>query len=606
MLEHVALFLMYFGGPFMSNPLKPFLQVAVGSEYSRAYRHFRSAHSMNLNVAVHLVCLLQALMANFALLTKGDKMLTPYVKATQLEEIHEEYGLLAASTTILWSLLLLSTNSPLLVRLIVTAVMGGAYYLREEWEPMVNEIMVAEGVIYSLCVKFGDAKVVPIATGPPFWFVLASRYGFHALLYTRCLGALVPWQAEVIGTMAVLLAYGCVNPFQKQGWRPNCYWAGYLGWILALLTGQNWLFFYGSGYIASLCQGVAHEYTGEAANLPELALRTTKDKVADEHAHTSFFPVLIVHAAYENIFGPKKTKTKGQRIQCKRVLVTGCAGRIGRAVTEHLVEQGIRVRGFDRQPQPRSLCANVSKDKFEYFRGDLGKVSDLKKALEGCDCVCHLAAVPDDADFEKVLCPVNIVGFNRVLEVCRGAGIKRLVVASSGKIFYHRNDNYPIRLEDPPKITCNYGATKLYLEGAAEVFAKDPSGCSTVVLRFAWCPFAKPDVEAMASVTAPGQGRDEYMSPKDCSRCVEAALCTDLGNDNFLKLFCQSKPPTGRPARFDLAPTKKALGWSPQDTYPTGIDWILNQTDYVKNPDLKKRIVPGKAEAEAAKRQKVA
>lgn len=136
----------------------------------------------------------------------------------------------------------------------------------------------------------------------------------------------------------------------------SCYWAGVFGWALALLTDQPWLFFYGSGYVASLCQvgtcfdffmtgyapqhcvplvyagvsrltlmclcvhgsvsvsvslcpcllrsqGVAHEQTGERANLPELALRSGPEKAADEHAHTAFFPSLILHSARESLFG---------------------------------------------------------------------------------------------------------------------------------------------------------------------------------------------------------------------------------------------------------------------------------------------------------------
>jgi len=321
-----------------------------------------------------------------------------------------------------------------------------------------------------------------------------------------------------------------------------------------------------------------------------LALRSGPPKVADEHAHTTLFPCLALHAAFDSLSSLGHSPEPPTKLG--RVLVTGCAGRIGRAVTEHLVSNGVSVRGYDRQPRPPSLLPGVVRDGFEYVQGDLCDEAALRCAIEGCEAVCHLAAVPDDADFETVLCPVNIVGLNKVLEVCRGSGLRRLVVASSGKIFFHRNGDYPIRPDDPPKITCNYGATKLFLEGATEVFAKDAAGSPTVVLRFAWCPFAREDVEAMEGITLPGLGRDEYMSPGDCSRCVLAALSADLGSWRFAKLFCQSKPPPGRPARFDIAPTKKILGWEPQDTFPTGIGWIVQQKDYVKNPDLKKRVVP--------------
>merc|ERR1711971_979744 len=102
--------------------------------------------------------------------------------------------------------------------------------------------------------------------------------------------------------------------------------------------------------------GVIHRYTGEAAKLPELATRTGPEKAADEHAHTIYFPCLILHTAYDLIFNgyvpnsvPAPPKVQG------RVLITGCAGRIGRFVTEYLVNDGVRVRGFDKQARPGSL-----------------------------------------------------------------------------------------------------------------------------------------------------------------------------------------------------------------------------------------------------------
>ena len=53
----------------------------------------------------------------------------------------------------------------------------------------------------------------------------------------------------------------------------------------------------------SAVAGAGHVLTGEAANLPELARRSGPQKGADEHAHTAFFPLLILHAACESVFG---------------------------------------------------------------------------------------------------------------------------------------------------------------------------------------------------------------------------------------------------------------------------------------------------------------
>lgn len=144
-----------------------------------------------------------------------------------------------------------------------------------------------------------------------------------------------------------------------------------------------------------------------------------------------------------------------------------------------------------------SLLPSTSPKLFQYI-GTIEDKASLQSALVGSTAMCHLAAVSDDADFETALCPANIVGLHRVLEVCRSGNVKRLVPASSGKIYFHRNSDYPIRLKDPPQITCNYGATKLFLKGAAEVFSQDSAGCPTIVLRFAWCPRTETNFQAMA------------------------------------------------------------------------------------------------------------
>eukprot|EP00747_Dinoflagellata_sp_TGD_P095706 gnl/TRDRNA2_/TRDRNA2_166573_c0_seq2.p1 gnl/TRDRNA2_/TRDRNA2_166573_c0~~gnl/TRDRNA2_/TRDRNA2_166573_c0_seq2.p1 ORF type:complete len:157 (-),score=16.93 gnl/TRDRNA2_/TRDRNA2_166573_c0_seq2:54-524(-) len=120
-------------------------------------------------------------------------------------------------------------------------------------------------------------------------------YAFHITFHTA--NILVPSNVVLL----LLLAYGSIDPFQKAGWRVNCYWSGILGWAYAMMTFQPWVYFYSSGYVASLCQGVAHEWCHEAANLPELAKRTGPEKAGDEHAHTAFFPCLILHSAYESL-----------------------------------------------------------------------------------------------------------------------------------------------------------------------------------------------------------------------------------------------------------------------------------------------------------------
>ena len=126
----------------------------------------------------------------------------------------------------------------------------------------------------------------------------------HVMFLTTFHGCLSEACVPISLAALCLLAYGSVQPFQKT---MNCYWAGAVGWILALTTGQPAFAFHGSGFVASLMQGVAHRATNETANLPELARRTGCEKAGDEHAHTSFFPCLILHSAHESCFGKQQS-----------------------------------------------------------------------------------------------------------------------------------------------------------------------------------------------------------------------------------------------------------------------------------------------------------
>ena len=273
------------------------------------------------------------------------------------------------------------------------------------------------------------------------------------------------------------------------------------------------------------------------------------------------------------------------------VVVTGCCGRIGRGVANALIDADFRVRGFDRLPKPP---AGLSTD-VEYTRGILQQKKKVHKLVQGAYAVVHLAACPDDADFEAALLPANIVGLMNILQACEDAGVQRLVVASSGKLYAKPSTPYPIKPTDPVSVVCNYGASKLFAEGAAQSFASR-TGVSTTVLRFAWCPRTPSDVAAMRAAGAePGCGYHEFLSPADAGRCVLAALRTA---PEFAILFCQSNPPPDGTWRFDIGETTRILGWTPQDSFPLdqppGSTWVdeLVQDDYTQDPDIYPRDDP--------------
>ena len=339
------LFLMYFASPFFGHPLKALLQAALGAPYARAYRHFRSNHTAPDNIAIHLAALALILSANFALLALGDRAITgssaqllldSYYYPALLWLLHTSDAILpgvpvddafsvaaacplAVSVACSWALLIALAPAPRLSRLAAVGAVGVAFAQREALldgsPPWVGEywcseagrlpfwrfLLTCEAVLQAAYWKGGDGKALPCFPARPFLLLLALRGAAEWLVVSSGLvGALTPHAPTVAVVALALLAHGCVGPFAKAA---NCYWAAPLGVLMSLLTEHPAYFFYGVGYAASLCQGVGHVRSGEAANLPELARRSGPQKAADEHAHTAYFPLLILHSAQESLIG---------------------------------------------------------------------------------------------------------------------------------------------------------------------------------------------------------------------------------------------------------------------------------------------------------------
>lgn len=294
-----------------------------------------------------------------------------------------------------------------------------------------------------------------------------------------------------------------------------------------------------------------------------------------------------------------------------RVLVTGCSGRIGAAACAALLSRARSVRGYDLAAPPDALRAAPG---FDFVRGDVADSTAVAEAVRGCTHIVHLAAVPDDADWNSKLLPANVQGavnIFRAIETANqegGARVRRCVVASSGKLFagYGRHHNgYPLRITDPIKPVCAYGATKAFVEAAAQAFSSDPvTGCDTVCLRFAWCPRTAEDVQAMRDALEQGYP-DEFLSPSDAATAITSAVfssisCSAKGTQppppppSFKVLFVQSRPGQGRVGRFDISETIAYFqdSWHPQSVFPAGIDHIVATRSHDLDVSLRKRDDP--------------
>jgi nucleoside-diphosphate-sugar epimerase len=240
------------------------------------------------------------------------------------------------------------------------------------------------------------------------------------------------------------------------------------------------------------------------------------------------------------------------------VLVTGSAGRIGRAVVAELQARGWRVRGFDRVPTPGLRDATV---------GDLTDVAAVRRAIEGAGTVIHLAATPDDDDFLTQLAPNNLIGVYHVLESSRLACVRRLILASSGQVVWWQRERgpWPIKADDPPTPRGWYAAAKLFLEAAGRMCAES-HGMSVIAVRLGWVPRSREHIEELNALD---WAKDVYLSPGDAGRFFACAVEAPA-DIRFAIVYATSRP-LGT-AMYDLEDAKKLLGFEPRDRWPEGIE----------------------------------
>jgi len=166
-----------------------------------------------------------------------------------------------------------------------------------------------------------------------------------------------------------------------------------------------------------------------------------------------------------------------------RVLVTGCAGRVGEAATAHLIAKGHDVRGLD--------VVETFGGTADYRSCDLLDVGAIVPHLDDIDAVLHLAAVPAlgraaNADIFQV----NTAGKFNVFDGCYQKGIKRVVVASSINAIGYFFGSEPFEIDYLPvdevhrKLTSDaYSFSKQVTEEIGAYFWRR-EGISNTCLRF--------------------------------------------------------------------------------------------------------------------------
>lgn len=171
--------------------------------------------------------------------------------------------------------------------------------------------------------------------------------------------------------------------------------------------------------------------------------------------------------------------------EIKRALVTGGAGFIGSHLVDELVESGCQVTVLDNLSTGHLHNIEHLGDRIDFVQGDIRDAAILERVVEGCEVVFHEAAVvsvTQSVQDPPHSCEVNDLGTVRVLDACRKAGVKRVVMASSSAV-YGDDPRLPKTEDMIPKPLSPYAVQKLSGELYAAVFGQ-LYHLETVCLRY--------------------------------------------------------------------------------------------------------------------------
>ncbi len=300
----------------------------------------------------------------------------------------------------------------------------------------------------------------------------------------------------------------------------------------------------------------------------------------------------------------------------RNVLITGGAGFIGVNLAAYLLGKGgYAVTAFDnetmgaRQHLPEGT---------QFISGDLRDRDAVAKALEGQDCIVHLAAdtrVMDSIENPRFNFDNNVVGSFNLLEAARATGVTRIVAASTGGAILGEVTP-PVHEDMVAQPMAPYGASKLAMEGYLSAFA-GAYGLTSAALRFSniYGPrsYHKGSVvahfykrilanEALTVYGDGSQARD-FLFSDDLMQGIEAAISSDatgvfqLGSGRpttVNELLDIIRDVTGRDPEViyedfrpgelhktwcDISKARESFGFNPSTPLPEGMartwDWFL-------------------------------
>ena len=224
------------------------------------------------------------------------------------------------------------------------------------------------------------------------------------------------------------------------------------------------------------------------------------------------------------------------------IVITGAAGLVGSMLRPRLARPDRTLRLLDLVP----LTAGPGEETIQASVTDLDAMT---AACQGADAVIHLAGIPSEAPWPRIL-ETNINGGYAAFEAARRAGTPRVIFASSNHaVGFSPRSEFPVPDYAFPVPDTYYGISKAATEAMAAMYHYR-YGLDAICVRILSC-FPRPANVRMLST---------WLSPNDTGRLFEACLTAD--RPGFRVIFGVSANTRG--GWVSLAEAR-ALGYQPQD-----------------------------------------
>lgn len=300
-------------------------------------------------------------------------------------------------------------------------------------------------------------------------------------------------------------------------------------------------------------------------------------------------------------------------------LVLGGSGFIGSHLVDLLLEQGGRVKSFDRPPALTESAAPGSSSSLEFLPGDFTSSADVAAAIEGCDYCFHLISttLPKSSNSDPFYdVQSNVLPSIRLMELAVEERVKKIIFVSSGGTVYGVPRQTPIAESHPTEPICSYGIAKLAIEKYLALF-KLLHGLDYKVLRLS-NPFGERQrTESSQGAVAVFLGKAlrnetieiwgdgsvvrDYVYVGDVVRAIAAAAVSDAPETTFnigsgrgtslneilgvmesllgasIRRSYSAPRPFDVPVNvLDIALARSALGWSPSVTFELGLKTMID------------------------------